>query len=237
MMKRFLSLVLCLCLMCTASIAFAATETQEPDESGAFEGATVPITAIAKSTAIDQNDAVYSVEIVWGDMKFAYGYSAETTTAVWVPSEHAYTVYENDENGEVTENVASKGWYMLNEETKLNVANSAKLDDNDDFILDTQDAVMVFNHSNRAVDVKIEVEEEETTPEDLTAEFTKAGNAAASATAENTWALTAGTENNVYADDGSCVIGTVKIKESEMTSTTTLTVAKLNITITKADAA
>ena len=93
MTKRFLSLVLCLCMMCTASVAFAADEVTYPEGTTTFGTEVgVNITAIATDTAVTNAADVYSVEIVWGDMKFAWGRGSEEYPATWNPATHQYEI-------------------------------------------------------------------------------------------------------------------------------------------------
>ena len=223
MIKRFLSLVLCLCLLSTATVALADNEVTYPDGQTNFDNEVgVNITAIAKDTSITNADDVYSIEIVWGDMKFAYGYGSGTTTATWNPETHEYEVTNTSDNSEAT-----KGWYMLNEGTEVKPSST-----NFDLSAGTQDTVMVFNHSNQPVNAKIVITDE-IDSENLTATFTKSSGSELVEGSSDTYALEAGVEKDPYNADKANVIGKVSITQESMTSTTELTIAKLNVTISK----
>lgn len=227
MIKRFLSLVLCLCLMSMATVALA--ESKIFDNSAITEGNAsqeINITAVAVSTSEENAATVYSVEIVWGDMKFAWGYSSETTTATWNPETHTYT-YESKTDDED----AKEGWYMLNETTALSHTGAEELG------LTTQDAVLVFNHSNAKVDVAITTEDvtSDADVDTLDATFNASNDTVAEeGTGDNTWTLKEGTVGTVYANDGSSVAGTVSI-DKDMTTPESyeeaVTIAKLTVTI------
>ena len=227
MIKRFLSLVLCLCLMSMATVALADTTTFDHDAiTGNEASETIDITAVAVSTSEENAETIYSVEIVWGDMKFAWGYSSETTTATWDPETHTYSYESKTDNED-----AKEGWYMLNETTAL------KHDGAEELGLTTQDAVLVFNHSNAKVDVAITTEDEksEADVDALTATFNVSNDTVAEAgTEDNTWTLKEGTVGDIFANDGSSVAGTVSI-DKEMTSPESyeeaVTIAKLTVTI------
>ena len=231
MIKRLLSLALCLCLLSTATVAFAANESQSPDETtGLFAGKSVDITAIAKNTAIENAPDVYSVEIVWGDMAFAWGYEDPTandpaaSAAVWNPATHQYEI-----NGTAV-TAGDKAWYMPNTEA-LTVVYGDKLEQGDTFVKTTQDSVMVFNHSSLPVDVAIAIDN---TADDVDAIAT-AGIDASFVRAEVNKQLGV-TVGDVYAEDSSLVN---QVKLSEPTDESVLptdapkVVAALNVTISK----
>lgn len=225
MNKRFLSLVLCMCMLCTAGVALADNEVTYPEnQTTTFNTPVdVEITAIAKNTAVEDAEDVYSVEIVWGDMKFAYGYSSESTTAEWDPATHTYKMTTEDGND------ATKGWYMLNESTSLTNTGAVELG------LTTQDAVLVFNHSNKPVDVKIAIEDitaDGGDTEELKAKFATTGGETTS-TDGSTYTLSAGVEQDVYNKDTASVYGKVSMESDKTEYTTSTPIAKLNVTISK----
>ncbi len=79
-MKKFLSLILVLVLILSLSIpAMAATVTEKGNQ-----------TADVKAKYVDSTTkpVVYSVDIAWGSMEFAY---TESGTKTWNPTDHSYT--------------------------------------------------------------------------------------------------------------------------------------------------
>lgn len=234
MIKRFLSMVLCLCLLCTASVALADNEVDLPDDKTANLGTenSVNITAVAvESPDVTQVD-VYSIEVVWGDMQFAYGYT-KNTTKTWDPDTHEFIYTVTGSTNEATED-----WYMVNESKAL------ELDAANDVGLTTQNAVMVFNHSSQPVDVKIAIDDVDDVETEgafnLTATFTKKEDNAAQAhaTEQYTWVLKEGKIGDRYENDGSCVMGTVKINEKPegddvATYKSAIPIAKLSVTVSK----
>lgn len=233
MFKRFLSLVLCLCLLGMASVAFADTDVQTPNPDN-FAGKELDITAVATNTAEESTTTVYSVEIVWGDMQFAYGYSSAVSEMQWNPETHMYDIPVVKGTGAE----ANKGWYMLNEDTPVAVTNPKQTDDS--FIPTTQDSIMVFNHSNATVDVEIKTSD---VPDTASLTATVAANADCSANTTDitggfSCTLSKGADGDIYKNDGSCVYGTVSINgvisvENADAYSSEVTIAKLTVTISK----
>lgn len=251
-MKRILAMMLCLSLLCMGAVAIAEEEGETiasnpityPDGSMDFddaESATVNITAIATSTSLKETPDVYSVEIVWGDMQFAYGYGAKETVAKWNPEKHIYEYFEKDSDVE-----AKTGWYMLNEDEDLENDGAKAIG------LTTQDAVMVFNHSNQPVDVAIAIEQGSAI-EALSAKFTSNATGAVNETEDTdnntkSYELKKATESvmnnegeyttdNRWVDDGSCVFGQISITgmtdNVELPEDNAVTIASMTVTISK----
>ena len=194
MKKRFMAALLCLCLLTGVWTAAAyATDLEGGDaivmpstgsgspltvdniEATTGEGydvfdtandiaysKSIDIYAQAIDTAIENAGTVYKVEIVWGDMAFAWG-ADDKITKTWNPTDHSYS---NDANQR------EKGWYLLDKENAL-----TKLAYNDGSYSNilsgtAQNYVVMFNHSNAAVNANVKLTEiyqgaEDTTNIDL----------------------------------------------------------------------
>lgn len=162
MMKRFLSLILCLCLLGTASVALADGELDltnaanvadangnklSANDSGKKTGNfdtnySTDITVQVGDATENAYSDVYSVEIVWGEMAFTWG-NKKTTTYTWNPETHSYTSTETK-----TEN---KDWHLVN-------GNPLTHEGAQEIGYTTQGSVMVFNHSNQPVTATISVD-------------------------------------------------------------------------------
>lgn len=161
MNKRIITLLLTLCLlMGMATAAFAEDATSGPSAGTEDITGDSTFTSGANQTEIgvwakleDENitavdEVEYNVELVWGDMTFAWGKNsqAENNEVVrnWDPETHTW-----DTNDEVDE--ANTGWYLVNEETALNSSYSFLPTDA------TQAHLYIYNHSTAAVDVNVAV--------------------------------------------------------------------------------
>lgn len=237
-MKRLLSLILCLCMLSMGAVAFAdGSQSVTTDENGDLTNASasISITAVATNKSEEAEDTVYSVEIVWGDMQWAYGFSGKTTVAKWNPEEHTYEYYEKNSENEATGDKldsSKQGWYLVNEATALTNkgANAIKLT--------TQDAVMVFNHSNKPVDVAISKTDESNKPENITVGDFAASTGVKTQNKEGKYELARGEKDRVYDKDNStCVGGTITVSgtpgESDLNGVTPVTLAKVSVTISK----
>lgn len=185
MYQKFLSVLLCLCLLCGMSTAMAestditdvtdlnfATEyenARQIDEApGSVDGnnvytGTMKINVLAEDVPNDYEPPEYYVEIVWGAMYFGYGALGEGQK-LWNTEEHKY------EYRGIGDNDIETGWFLINEE---------KLDDSynkgengvawvhGNGIDTTQAHVLIFNHSNRAVVVDATVEEVDKYAQDM----------------------------------------------------------------------
>lgn len=242
-MKRLISLILCLCMLSMGAVAFAAdnkmTETAT-DDTDFGEGASIDITAVATNKSEDAENTVYSVEIVWGDMQWAYGFSGKTTVARWNPVTHTYDYYKKDsDTGETTDNKldsTAQDWYLKNEATALTNTGAEEIE------LTTQNAVMVFNHSNKPVDVAISKTDEDDKPDTITVNNFTASKGVTTANDDGKYELARGEKKVVYsATNSTCVGGTIKVTgtpdESDLDEETPITLAKVSVTISKHTAA
>lgn len=230
MSKRFISLILCLCMLCMGTIALADDtpapvttdvvdldsapdhDPAEADNMGDLgKGYSTDITAIAENDTETVTPIKYSVEIVWGDMQFAWGY-VYTEEEIWDPETHTYktvTIGDDGFNG-------TKDWYMVNndEGDALKNAGAVAMD------LTTQDAVLVFNHSNAPVDAKIDIDNSANTDAINAAGIDASFNVASTkAPNKNTntgaYQLNYGTEGKPFADDGTSIMGTISLTKPE----------------------
>ena len=108
----------------------------------------IDIYAQAFDNAVANADHVYKVEIVWGDMKFAWG-STDQIVRTWQPDTHSYT--SNEDSRE-------EKWYLVNEGAELT---KLEYDANGTYagVLTgtAQNYVVMFNHSDQPVNANVQI--------------------------------------------------------------------------------
>lgn len=118
----------------------------------------IDIYAQAFDSAIANATHVYKVEIVWGDMAFAWG-ATDEITKTWHPNEHSYT--DDADSRE-------KKWYLLDETTELT---QLEYDTDGTYasILSgtAQSYVVMFNHSDQPVNANVKITEIYQSAEDI----------------------------------------------------------------------
>ncbi len=118
------------------------------EETGAVnfgDTTSIPVYAILQN--VDQDDSIkYSVEIVYGDMQFAWGFSEESG-GVWNPETHQYETTEGDGSTQT----AYKTWYLVNDAV-LTAGGAASYD------MELNNShVLLVNHSNAPVQATLEI--------------------------------------------------------------------------------
>lgn len=235
MNKKLISLALCLCLLSSMAVAaFADGEISYPtNQTGNFDTAYgVDITAIASDSTATAQKHAYSVEIIWGDMKFAWGYSAAKETT-WDPETHTWSEETN-----IDLDNATKEWRLLTE-TALTADGAVAAG------LTTNDAVLIFNHSSLPVLANIAIDNTDTTVDTIPGAGITAGFTATSANnipdvTTGNYTLVAAAADSARHDltnnANAMVYG--KVSLTDPTDPTQIpeneaAVAKLNITISK----
>ncbi len=131
--------------------------TVDEDGNVSFgDGTDIDISAILENDANSQGPR-YTVEIVWGDMKFAWGFS-EASGGEWDVETHTYLTVDGSE--------AYKTWYLVDDsaltaggagQVKYGWDDAAPAGENATDI--TNNHVLVINHSNEAVTCLARVED------------------------------------------------------------------------------
>lgn len=252
MKKRFMAALLCLCLLTgTFTAAYAGEIIADTLDSTTGDGYAefdtsadeaysmeADIYAQAFDNAIVNAQDVYKVEIVWGDMAFAWG-ATDEITKTWQPADHTYSSNANDRNEE---------WYLISD-SKL-----TKLEYNTDGTYDsiltgtTQNYVLMFNHSNQPVDANVKITEiyqnaeDSSNSDNITAMLTL-DNAFGTTAAENAadggydYALSYDTETGVIysKENGTAAAAYVQLSgkpnDGVLNDTTPTTVARITITL------
>ena len=110
----------------------------------------IDISAQAFDSAIANATHVYKVEIVWGDMAFAWG-ATDEITKTWHPDDHSYTDDADDRENK---------WYLLDEATELT---QLEYDTDGTYasVLSgtAQNYVVMFNHSDQPVNANVKITE------------------------------------------------------------------------------
>jgi len=225
MNKKLISLLLCLCIFSSLAVS-AFAETKVIDDTGFDTPYGVDITAIAKNSDGTKTNHVYSVEIAWGNMQFAWGY-VNSKESTWDPENHKWVETEiADENN-------TKEWYLV-DDTGFTLEDTAA-------DLTTNDAVLVFNHSSLPVDAQIAVTDEADVAS-IIASFNANGGVTANAETGK-YNLVAAANESAYHDftnnANAMVYGKVSLadptpkQEALIPTNNAVTVAKLNVTISK----
>lgn len=233
-MKKIISMLLCVCLLSSMAVmAFADGEVSYPTgKTGNFDTPySVDITAIASNSTATAQNHNYSVEIIWGDMAFAWGYTA-AKESTWDPDTHTWSEATN-----IDTSTATKAWRLVTE-TALTDPGAVAAN------LTTNDAVLVYNHSSLPVLAKIEIDNTDATTDviyeaGITANFT-ATSANSTTDASGNYTLVAAAVDSARHDltnnKNAMVYGQVSLTnptdESKILETVS-NVAKLNVTISK----
>ena len=151
MKKRFMSALLCLCML---GGLLAATTFADPvfvtaddfDENGIYTTETDIFAVAMDGDGTVKNDA-YKVEIVWGDMAFAWA-TEVTETQVWQPATHTYDI--QTVHGE-------SAWRLVDEDTALTLSRDADGAYTDIVTGTKQSNVLLFNHSSKPVDANVSI--------------------------------------------------------------------------------
>ena len=214
MTKKLIAILLTLCLLLGMTAAAFAEEITYPggtfidqeDTDGTLDtddeldtnSTSLEVRAVLKNTDAADDPIVYNVELIWGNMLWAWG------------NDGGYTYWDPVDHVEITVGNTVNGWYLLSDET-LSVTYNANRDFGDGETksatvtdLGEQSDLLVFNHSNAPVDVKVTVDDstasdqdvvisngDTTTEADDTTGLTKSLSAAASAADATTAAAAA----------------------------------------------
>lgn len=265
MYKKFLSILLCLCLVCAAGMATAETTDEtdlnyatehEPartveEAPGSVDGnnvytSTAEVTVTVEEEKNDREPPEYYVEIVWGAMYFGYG-ALEEGYKMWNTETHEYEYQDKDGQA------AEVGWFLINEETlddEYNEGENGVAWVHGNGIETSQAHVLIFNHSNRAVNVDANIMDEAAYDEDMDAimePITEPAVSTVDVTMDGEQKATALLPRGVHQNENiapdtrwlpETTIGFVVNMQGDgsgLPDTKTL-VAKLNITISEADA-
>lgn len=159
MKKRFLSALLCLCLLSglLAVTVFADSviadnlDTTTGDNYAEFTSDTyskdIDIYAQALDSESTRKNDAYKVELVWGDMAFAWG-SKVTETKKWDPTTHTY---------EVTEAKEEEGWWLIDDSTELSLSHDTGNAYANIVTGTKQNNVLMFNHSSKPVNANVSI--------------------------------------------------------------------------------
>ena len=232
MNKRLITVFLILCMLMSifSASAFATeatidvdiyadgstSKTTEEDKALPYSNNSIDVTAKAQNEAPNAS-AVYEVELVWGDMAFAWGThdtageeNGQDYTLTWNPETHKY-----EDNGDEAL-TKEAGWYLISEET-LTLPERGVDDavESASSVVTTakNDNVLIFNHSNAAVKAEITVNEDTT---DGSSEYdadTKLTNVSGYASTDSTtsdtsiiYELPAAKLSDIYNNDTTAVV-------------------------------
>lgn len=169
MKKRIMAALLCLSLLTGTAAVYAEEETGTTAASGSekvdnlgtegnkqfdeinYTSDSIEINAVAMQESPSlEHEHVYQVEIVWGDMAFAYG-ATDEITKTWKPENHTYT-----DNADERE----KKWYLVDEESALT---TLQLDAEGTYASTIltgtkQNHVVLINHSDNTVVANVKIE-------------------------------------------------------------------------------
>lgn len=160
MKKRFMSALLCLCLLSGLLAATAFADSVIADNLDATTGdgyaefpadsayqQQIDIYAQALDSDATRKNDTYKVELVWGDMAFAWG-SKVTETKKWDPTTHTYGVTEEKETA---------GWWLIDETTPLTLSHDADGSYSNVVTGTKQNNVLMFNHSSKPVNANVSI--------------------------------------------------------------------------------
>ena len=204
----------------------------------------VDIYAQAIDTAYTNADRAYKVELVWGDMAFAWG-ATDAITKTWTPSDHSY-----DDN----KDSRKEEWYLISDAALTRLEYNDEAGTYDSILTGTQqNYVLMFNHSNAAVNANVKITEIYQGAEDEDTAATDSDNITATIAPVESFGV-AGTENETEGgydfaldfDDeteviysgtngtagAACVTLANEPAENVLNETTSTTVARITVKIT-----